>query len=431
MTAQAVPTTTSATLQSTADDHAGGDPVAAAAAHVAAHALTHGTQRRVGLELEFHLVELARPDVRPAWRDVLAVVDGLPPMPSGSTVTVEPGGQLELSTPPRDDLVTAVTALHADRDCLRTALAFQGYGAAPLGSDPVREPVRTNPHPRYAAMEAHFDSRSCVGPARSMMTATAALQVNLDAGPREQWTARADLLRSMVPLLVAVSATSPVLGGRASGWHSMRQETWHGIDHDRSDPVTVGEPGVAWALYALDAPVMLLHDCPADGGAPTMLPVTTRVRFGEWLRHPALLGRPATLEDLDYHLTTLFPPIRPRGYLEIRCVDAAPDRWWPALAAFVVTLADDPVAADVAADLCAPTGHLWETAARTGLRDPSLRAAAKGCAEIVASRCPSGLESEVADLAELLTAGRTPGDELREVARTRGPLALLEEEARA
>ena len=74
------------------------------------------------------------------------------------------------------------------------------------------------------------------------------------------------------------------------------------------------------------------------------------------------------MADLDYHLTTLFPPVRPRGYLELRCLDALPDRWWPALAALTVTLADDPVAADAAAELCAPVADSWETAARHGLR---------------------------------------------------------------
>ena len=48
------------------------------------------------------------------------------------------------------------------------------------------------------------------------------------------------------------------------------------------------------------------------------------------------------MADLDYHLTTLFPPVRPRGYVEIRCLDALPDRWWPALAALTATLVDDP-----------------------------------------------------------------------------------------
>ncbi|MCY7396535.1 MAG: ergothioneine biosynthesis glutamate--cysteine ligase EgtA [Nocardioides sp.] len=425
---------TAQTVQSLASDDvfAGRDPVAAAASYVTAAALTPTTTRRVGLELEFHLVDLARPGVRPSWPEVTALVASLPPMPSGSTVTIEPGGQVELSTPPYDDAVTSVAALGLDRDALRTALAERGYGAAPLGADPARTPVRTNPHHRYEAMEQHFEARGCGGPGRSMMTATAALQVNLDAGPREGWSARLHLLRSMVPMLVAASSASPYLGGRASGWHSMRQETWNGIDHGRSDPITDGEPSVAWALYALDAPVMLIRE--QGGGAEgesVLRPITDRLTFGDWLHDPALLGRPADLDDLDYHLTTLFPPVRPRGYLEIRCLDALPDRWWPALAAMVVTLADDPVAADQAADLCAPIAHAWETAARRGLDDPEIRRAVVGCAQVAADRVPEPLKAPLEAYAELVTSGRTPCDELRESAATHGPLHVLEEEARA
>lgn len=401
------------------------DPVAAATAYVAAGALSEGQERRVGLELELHLVDLAVPARRPSWSEVEALVAGLPPMPSGSSVTVEPGAQVELSTPPRDDVSSAVAALRADRDVLSTALAAAGFGAAPLGSDPAREVRRCNPAPRYAAMEQHFEARGCGVPARAMMSATAALQVNLDAGPAAGWSARIALIRSLVPMLVAASATSPYLAGEASGWHSMRQETWHGIDHGRSDPIPAGEPTVAWALYALNAPVMLLR------GDHDMSPVRSLVSFGDWLRAPDRLGRRATQADLDYHLTTLFPPVRPRGYVEIRCIDALPDRWWPALAAVAVTLLDDPGAADLAAELCEPVAHAWEAAARHGLADPELRRAVTGCAEVAARCGPPDLRGELESFAELVASGRTPVDEIRSRAESHGPWRVLEEEAHA
>ena len=105
---------------------------------------TAGVRRsgRVGLELEFHLVDLARPGAPPdvarrsrRWWPVCRA------MPSGSRVTLEPGGQIELSTPPAADVVAAVAALQADREVLRAGLAAAGFGAAPLGADPAR-PVR-------------------------------------------------------------------------------------------------------------------------------------------------------------------------------------------------------------------------------------------------------------------------------------------------
>jgi glutamate--cysteine ligase len=185
------------------------------------------------------------------------------------------------------------------------------------------------------------------------------------------------------------------------------------------------EPGAAWASYALNAPVMLVR----DGDRTT--PVTQRVPFRAWLRGASPIDRRPTLADLDYHLTTLFPPIRPRGYIEIRCLDALPDRWWPALAALTVTLIDDPETADRAAELCEPVRDSWQVAARDGLADPTLRAAVQGCVEVAARRCPAPLKADVEAYAELILGGRTPGDEVRARAASAGPLAVLEEEARA
>ena len=94
------------------------------------------------------------------------------------------------------------------------------------------------------------------------------------------------------------------------------------------------------------------------------------------------------MADLDYHLTTLFPPVRPRGYVEIRCLDALPDRWWPAIAAITATLLDDPVAADVAAEPCAPVAdELGDrrparaaTTRRSDVRSPAARSSPRSTA---------------------------------------------------
>jgi glutamate--cysteine ligase len=155
--------------------------------------------------------------------------------------------------------------------------------------------------------------------------------------------------------------------------------------------------------------------------------VTDRIPFADWVSGHARLGRAPTAADLNYHLSTLFPPVRLRGYLEIRYLDAVPYRWWPALAALVVTLVDDCVAADRAAELCGGLGDSWTAAARDGLGHQALRAATRGCAEVAAERCPPALRSEVEAYAELVGDGRTPGDELRERARVHGPLRVLEE----
>ena len=406
-----------------------GDPVEAARQHIAESALHADAGGRVGLELEYHLVALAHPERRPTWTDIETLEATLPALPRGSSITFEPGGQIELSTPPGAGVVEAVTALRADADRLHALLAVAGYGAVGLGSDLARPPERVNPYSRYRAMEQHFDALGCAGSGREMMTATAALQVNLDAGPQAGWEERLARIRMLVPMLVALSSTSPWLGGRTSGWHSMRQGVWQGIDHGRSDPVGRGEPTSAWATYALDAPVMLVRSLEEE--APAYAPVTERIPFAQWLRGTAPIDRPPTPADLDYHLTTLFPPVRPRGYVELRCLDALPARWWPAIAAITVTLIDDADASDAAADLASPIADSWETAARHGMADPAVRRAVTGCVEVALQHAPADLVAEVEVVAALLDAGSSPSEEIRRRVEAVGPLAVLEEEARA
>jgi gamma-glutamylcysteine synthetase len=136
-------------------------------------------------------------------------------------------------------------------------------------------------------------------------------------------------------------------------------------------------------------------------------------------------GRPPTAADLDYHLTTLFPPVRPRGYLEIRYLDAAPEPWWPALAAVTTVLLDDPVAAGQAAAATLPVAGAWDRAARVGLADPALHAAARACLAAACAAVPAALRPEVEALADLVDRGRCPGDALLDTARAAGATTAL------
>jgi glutamate--cysteine ligase len=408
--------------------HALGTPltdIEAAHAHVAAQAFYDGPIRQVGLELEMHLVDRALPRRRPDWAAVQGLVAGLPAMPGGSRVTAEPGGQLELSTPPYEGVGAAIAALRRDRDVLRRVAAAAGFGTPVMGADPARPIEVVNRTGRYAAMAHHFAAVGCAGPGRAMMASTAALQVNLDAGPAAGLQSRLAHLHRIGPVLVAISACSPMVARHASGWRSMRQQVWSGIDRGRTAPIAAGDPADAWARYALAAPVMMVR----TGGAYEAVP--SRVSFASWITGDAKLIRRPTLQDLDYHLTTLFPPVRPRGWIELRYLDAVPDRWWAALAAITVALADDPVAASAAKEACEPVAEAWQRAAREGLGDPQLLRAATQCLEAVASRVAADVRDDVAAYAVLVEQGRTPGDELRDRITTHGPLAVLEEEAHA
>ncbi|WP_448626039.1 ergothioneine biosynthesis glutamate--cysteine ligase EgtA [Geodermatophilus sp. URMC 64] len=389
--------------------------------HVTRAALRPRPVGPVGLELEGHLVDLAAPGRRVTWPRIRAVVDALGPLPGGSRVTLEPGGQVELSGPPLADVAAAVAALRADRRVLAAALAEDGLGVALLGTDPLRPPARVHPGPRYAAMEQHFTAVGCRTAGLAMMTSTASLQLNLDAGPESGWRERVALAHRLGPVLIAVSACSPLLSGRRTGRRSSRQHVWGELDQARCGPLLGrGDPAGEWAAYALSAPVMLVRD--GDGGAR---PVRTRTAFADWLTGEADLGRRPTTEDLDYHLTTLFPPVRPRGFLEIRYLDAAPEPWWPALAAVTATLLDDPVAADLAAAAGEPAAGAWDRAARDGLADPVLRRAAIGCLGAALDRVPAPLRPEVEALAALAERGASPGDAVLSAAERGGPVAAL------
>jgi glutamate--cysteine ligase len=391
--------------------------------HVTRAALRSSPPGPVGLELEGHLVDLDAPGRRVPWARIRTLIDALPPLPGGSLVSLEPGGQVELSGPPARGVAAAVAGIRADRQVLGAALTADHLGLAALGSDPLRRPARVNPAPRYSAMEEHFTAVGCDTAGLAMMTSTASLQVNLDAGSPSGWRARVGLAHQLGPVLVAVSACSPLLSGRRTGWRSTRQQVWSNVDQARCGPLLGGDdPAGEWAEYALSAPVMLVRD--PDTGSTE--PVRSRTAFADWVTgEVALGGRGPTPSDLEYHLTTLFPPVRPRGFLEIRYLDAAPEPWWPALAAVTATLLDDPAAADRAAEASAPVAGQWDRAARLGLADSALRTAARGCLAAALDAVPSALLPEVAALAALVDRGHSPGDAVLASARRSGPAAAL------
>lgn len=392
-------------------------------AQVAANALVSAPVGAVGLELEMHVVDLTEPARRISWRRLTDIVAAIAPMPCGSPVTIEPGGQLELSTVPKRDITTALAALAADHRALAAALTSEDLGLVALGTDPARPSQRMSPQSRYVAMEAHFAAIGSAHAGLSMMCSTAALQVNIDAGTAADWPERVSRCHRLAPVLVAISACSPWLAGQRSGWRSMRQQMWGDIDQSRCGPLLDGRhPADEWASYALMAPVMMVR----DPSTSAVQPVTERVSFADWVAAPTRLGWAPTLDDLDYHLSTLWPPIRPRGYLEIRCLDAVPPRWLPGLAGIAVTLLDDPIAADRAAEACEPVAGAWTEAARDGLSDPAIAKAASTCVEAAVDRAPVLLKAPMAAYAELVNAGRTPGDEIAERSAHDGPLAVLE-----
>jgi glutamate--cysteine ligase len=106
------------------------------------------------------------------------------------------------------------------------------------------------------------------------------------------------------------------------------------------------------------------------------VPILEPLTLAEWIARGHELGYP-TLDDVAYHFTTLFPPVRPRGWLEIRMIDSLPDPWWRAAVAVATTLVCDDRAAEAAAPAVEATRGRWLDAARHGLGHPELADAAR------------------------------------------------------
>ncbi|BBY58096.1 ergothioneine biosynthesis glutamate--cysteine ligase EgtA [Mycolicibacterium sarraceniae] len=399
-----------------------------AALYIAGASLEHGPIGRVGLELEAHCFDLHDPRRRPDWVQLNNVIATVGPLPGGSAVTVEPGGAVELSGPPADGPVAAIAALSADRKALQSAFAEAGLGLALLGADPLRRPHRINPGDRYQAMERFFTASGTGRAGTAMMTSTASIQVNLDAGPRDGWAARVRLAHSLGPTMIAIAANSPLLAGRFTGWASSRQRVWSQLDSARCGPIlgaSGDDPGTDWSRYALKAPVMLVH-------TPDAVAVTEHVPFADWADGLVLLGdRRPTTADLDYHLTTLFPPVRPRRWLEIRYLDSVPDELLPAVVFLMVTLLDDPVAAELAAEAVEPVATAWDLAARIGLKDDRLYEAANRCVAVAAERAPAELSESMQRLVQSVENGRSPADDFADQAISSGIEGALLQMARS
>ena len=371
--------------------------------------------RHVGIELEWLTVSLDDP-TQPALADVArTTADAVGPLPGGSRITFEPGGQVELSSPPLP-LSLACASLASDVEVLGTALADDGVGLVALGLEPGPRRERAVRTPRYDAMEAYFDRGGPAG--RTMMRSTAALQVNLDLGDDDGLERRWRTANDLGPVLAAAFANSPFGEHGPSGQRSTRQGVWSAIDRSRTAPAGYGNGGGcrgAWADYALAADVMLIR-VSDEHNEPMLDPL----RFEEWVQRGHALGWP-TVDDLEYHLTTLFPPVRPRGWLELRMIDALPTPWWQAASAVAATLVHEDALASSVARATAPARHLWAEAARDGLANPTLAQAAATCFSDALEALRDGALDGTVDRTTLdatceyvdryVARGRTPADD--------------------
>ncbi len=393
-----------------------------AEAYVASVCFKHGPPRLVGVELEWLLHDVAAPEAPVDVAELAAALGPhapttldpsapAQPLPAGSTVTVEPGGQIELASLPLPDLAGLLRTVESDTAVLHGLLAARGLRALSRAADPHRPPVRVLDLPRYRAMEQAFDRIGTHG--RPAMCSTAAVQVCLDAGQGADIARRWAALHAVGPVLLAAFANSPRLNGRATGWKSSRWASWLRADPARTEPPAAdhcdgADPAEAWARRVLGSPVLCVRRA---GGWY----VPERLTFADWVRG-ALPERPTTA-DLDYHVSTLFPPVRPRGHLEVRYIDAQPGRAWVLPTAVLVVLLAEPAITDRVREICEPAQDRWVIAARDGLGDQVLARAAAGVFELACARLPSVgapgwvVDDLIAMTEQQVLRGRCPADD--------------------
>lgn len=329
-------------------------------------------QGDVGIELEWLTVRREERRTRLPLHALEQLVADVGPLPHRSRLSIEPGGQLELSTEPHPTVANACAAAADDLFRLDRTCQERGVDLVALGIDPVRDPVRIVTDPRYVAMQGHFDGSGPSG--RTMMCNTAAIQVNVGLGGLADVPRRWHIAHRTGPVLLAAFANSSIAHAGDSGWKSARMRAWWGIDPSRSAPVAAAhaehpDPGEAWVRYALDANVLLIRS--GDGWEPVTAPLTLRRWVDEG--HPA--GWPSP-DDVAYHLTTLFPPVRPRGWLELRHLDSLPTPYWHVAVAVTTVLLDDERAADEVLAATEPVPDGWVVASWLGLTDPRIARAA-------------------------------------------------------
>ncbi len=254
----------------------------------------------------------------------------------GGRISYEPGGQIELSSPVFSSHTELTKLLTRTVAALREAASDADIELLAVGADPYNDidaaPLALHA-PRYELMAAYFDRISPDG--ARMMRQTAALQINIELG--EQPFMRWRLLNALAPYLTARFANSPRYAGRETGYASYRAQLWRSLDCTR-----------------------------------TGLPYSDNDPIGEYARFAADAGR--ILDDDSAHLTTLFPEVRPRGYFELRCIDALGPPALSEALELVSTLTTDDDRASAAAELLgAPDAALLDRAAVHGAADPLIR----------------------------------------------------------
>ena len=354
----------------------------------------------------------------------------------GGAISLEPGGQFELSGAPLETVHETQAEFEAHLSHLSQVaepldIGFLGLGASPkwsLAETPAM------PKSRYRIMANYMPKVGTRG--LDMMFRTSTVQVNLDYASEADMVSKLRVSLALQPVVTALFANSPFTEGKLNGFQSVRSHIWLDTDKARSGMMSFAfEPGMGFERYvdyALDVPMYFVkrgdtyHD-------------VTGMSFRDLLagRLPGLPGERATLSDWANHLSTIFPEVRLKRYLEMRGADVGSAPMISALAALFAGILYDGTALDAAAQLISP----WNAGSRQKLREevPRLALRAEICgqsvrevARDVLAIARSGLERRnrldggganesryLAPLETIVERGRTTAEDLIE--RFNGP----------
>lgn len=349
----------------------------------------------------------------------------------GANVSLEPGGQLELSGAPVETIHETCDEVNVHLREVKDVADEIGVGFIGLGAAPewTHEDMDLMPKGRYKLMNDYMGKVGTMG--RVMMRRTCTVQVNLDFSSEADMAQKMRVAVALQPVATALFANSPFFEGKLNGHKSWRSRVWRDLDPARTGMIPfVFDEGFgfeAWVQYALDVPMYFVY---RDGKYIDALGMSFRDFMAGKL--PALPGETPTLSDWADHLTTAFPEARTKQFIEMRGADGGSWRRLCALPAFWVGIMYDQASLDGAWDLVKG----WDAETRDALRVAAsvdgLQAKVDGISmldlarETVAlseaglkARARSGAGGLVPDethflnaLKESIQTGKTPADEL-------------------
>jgi glutamate--cysteine ligase len=324
---------------------------------------------------------------------IIALLDG-----EGASVTLEPGGQLELSGGLLDNVHETCQEVYTHLKQVKTiseplGIAFLGMGFQPKWE---RKDTEWMPKGRYRIMREYMDKRGNLG--QDMMSRTCTVQVNLDFASEADMVKKFQVSLALQPIATALFANSPFVDGKPCGYVSYRSHVWEDTDPDRTGMLPfVFDSSMSFERYVdymLDVPMYFVYRngeyIDASGQS-----------FRDFLngKLPALPGEKPVMQDWEDHLTTAFPEVRLKRYMEMRGADGGPWRKLCALPAFWAGLLYDSAVLESAWDLVKD----WSMEERLQLR---VEAPRLGMKTEIRGRSLQSIALEVLELSSTGLTGR-------------------------